>query len=83
MVPLQRPDEMHAISPTSHSWTQTTSGYEDMCTEHRIPTMITWSHGGKEIAVEGSWDNWKSRFHFSFFIFFFIHSLHLLFFFIF
>ncbi|XP_004507596.1 SNF1-related protein kinase regulatory subunit beta-2 [Cicer arietinum] len=61
VVPLQRPDEMHAISPTSHSWTQTTSGYEDMCTEHRIPTMITWSHGGKEIAVEGSWDNWKSR----------------------
>jgi 5'-AMP-activated protein kinase regulatory beta subunit len=41
---------------------QTTSGYEDMFSEIGIPTMITWSYGGKEVAVEGSWDNWKTRF---------------------
>ncbi|KAJ1427116.1 Immunoglobulin-like fold [Sesbania bispinosa] len=58
VVPLQRPDEMHA---PSHSWMQTTSGYEDMYSELGIPTMITWSNGGKEVAVEGSWDNWKTR----------------------
>lgn len=59
MVPLQRPDEMHA---PSNSWImQTTSGYEDMYSEHGIPTMITWGYGGKEISVEGSWDNWKTR----------------------
>ncbi|KAL5097544.1 hypothetical protein RYX36_001871 [Vicia faba] len=58
VVPLQRPDEMQA--PTS-SWMQTTSGYEDMFDEIGIPTMITWSYGGKEVSVEGSWDNWKSR----------------------
>ncbi|KAF5775222.1 putative AMP-activated kinase, glycogen-binding protein [Helianthus annuus] len=23
--------------------------------------MITWSYDGKEVAVEGSWDNWKTR----------------------
>jgi 5'-AMP-activated protein kinase regulatory beta subunit len=44
------------------SWMQTTSGYEDMFSEIGIPTMITWSYGGKEVAVEGSWDNWKTRF---------------------
>ncbi|GAU14724.1 hypothetical protein TSUD_203730 [Trifolium subterraneum] len=57
VVPLQRPDEMH------HSWSQTTSasGYEDISTQHTIPTMITWSYGAKLISVQGSWDNWKSR----------------------
>ncbi|KAK8294388.1 hypothetical protein V6Z12_D06G254000 [Gossypium hirsutum] len=29
--------------------------------EKGIPTMITWGYGGKEVAVEGSWDNWKTR----------------------
>lgn len=58
VVPLQRPDEMHV---PAHSWMQATSGYEDMCSEQGIPTMITWSHGGKEVVVEGSWDNWKTR----------------------
>lgn len=47
---------------TNHSWMQASSGYEDMCNEQGIPTMITWSYGGKEVAVEGSWDNWKTRF---------------------
>ncbi|XP_072971232.1 SNF1-related protein kinase regulatory subunit beta-2 [Typha angustifolia] len=26
-----------------------------------ILTMITWNHGGKEVFVEGSWDNWKTK----------------------
>ncbi|KAK4758182.1 hypothetical protein SAY87_019483 [Trapa incisa] len=29
--------------------------------EEGIPTIINWSHGGKEVTVEGSWDNWRSR----------------------
>ncbi|KAL0398897.1 UNVERIFIED_CONTAM: SNF1-related protein kinase regulatory subunit beta-2 [Sesamum radiatum] len=58
VVPLQRPDELHIPSP---SWMQTSSGYEDMYDEQGVPTMITWSYGGKEVAVEGSWDDWKSR----------------------
>ena len=36
--------------------------FDDVSSEQGIPTMITWSHGGKEVAVEGSWDNWKSKF---------------------
>ncbi|XP_057970157.1 SNF1-related protein kinase regulatory subunit beta-2 [Malania oleifera] len=60
IVPLQRPDEMHI---SSHSWMQATSGYEDICSEQGIPTMITWSFGGKEVFVEGSWDNWMTRKH--------------------
>lgn len=57
-VPLQRPDEMHI---PSQSWMQTSLGYEDECDEQGIPTMITWSYGGKGVAIEGSWDNWKTR----------------------
>lgn len=29
--------------------------------ENGIATLITWGHGGKEVLVEGSWDNWTSR----------------------
>ncbi|KAF8082602.1 hypothetical protein N665_0818s0018 [Sinapis alba] len=56
VLPLQRPDEIHIPNP---SWMQTP--YEEASNEQGIPTMITWCHGGKEISVEGSWDNWKSR----------------------
>ncbi|KAF2306067.1 hypothetical protein GH714_010861 [Hevea brasiliensis] len=59
VVPLQRPDE---IQIPSNSWMQTTVGCEEICNEQGIPTMITWSYGGNEVAVEGSWDNWKTRF---------------------
>ncbi|KAI4298818.1 hypothetical protein L6164_032335 [Bauhinia variegata] len=58
VIPLQRPDEMHV---PCNSWMQTTSGCEDMCREQGIPTIITWNYDGKEVAVEGSWDNWKTR----------------------
>ncbi|XP_010540834.1 PREDICTED: SNF1-related protein kinase regulatory subunit beta-2 [Tarenaya hassleriana] len=61
VLPLQRPDEIHIPNP---SWMQPASSiYEESCNEQGIPTMITWCHGGKEIAVEGSWDNWKTRIH--------------------
>ncbi|KAJ6848316.1 SNF1-related protein kinase regulatory subunit beta-1-like [Iris pallida] len=29
--------------------------------EKGIPTLITWSRGGNEVVVQGSWDNWTSR----------------------
>ncbi|KAF3656093.1 SNF1-related protein kinase regulatory subunit beta-2 [Capsicum annuum] len=57
VIPLQRPDEGHG---PSISWSQTTSG-EETCDEQGVPTLISWTLDGKEVAVEGSWDNWKSR----------------------
>nr|GLL31544.1 SNF1-related protein kinase regulatory subunit beta-1 isoform X1 [Ipomoea trifida]GME03632.1 SNF1-related protein kinase regulatory subunit beta-1 [Ipomoea batatas] len=33
----------------------------DHSLEQGIPTLITWSYGGNSVAVEGSWDNWRSR----------------------
>lgn len=58
VLPLQRPDEINIPNP---SWMQTSSGYEDVYYEQGIPTMITWSYDGKDVAVEGSWDSWKTR----------------------
>ncbi|XP_023741680.1 SNF1-related protein kinase regulatory subunit beta-2 isoform X1 [Lactuca sativa] len=26
-----------------------------------IPAVIDWTHGGKHVAIEGSWDNWSTR----------------------
>ncbi|XP_068668060.1 SNF1-related protein kinase regulatory subunit beta-2-like isoform X3 [Aristolochia californica] len=37
-----------------------TDDYEDVFSEQGIPTMITWTHGGRHAAVQGSWDNWKT-----------------------
>ncbi|XP_074285548.1 SNF1-related protein kinase regulatory subunit beta-1 isoform X1 [Silene latifolia] len=36
-------------------------GAVDQAPEKRIPMLITWSLGGNNVAVEGSWDNWTSR----------------------
>lgn len=56
VAPLQRPDELQIPNP---SWMQ--AGNEEAYNEHCIPTMIMWSFGGKEVLVEGSWDDWKTR----------------------
>ncbi|XP_047310706.1 SNF1-related protein kinase regulatory subunit beta-2-like [Impatiens glandulifera] len=53
VVPLERPDEAHI---QTHPWSSSDS--DDV---QGIPTMITWSYDGKEVALEGSWDNWKTR----------------------
>ncbi|KAF5203811.1 Snf1-related protein kinase regulatory subunit beta-2 like, partial [Thalictrum thalictroides] len=49
---------MHNLS---HAWMQSPTEYENTFSEKGIPTMITWNHGGKEVAVEGSWDNWRTK----------------------
>eukprot|EP01018_Ginkgo_biloba_P017094 Gb_24881 [translate_table: standard] len=59
MVPLQKPDEM-ALN-TNHTWAYNSPGPEEISYERGIPTMITWSYGGSEVAVAGSWDNWTSK----------------------
>ncbi|XP_060174125.1 SNF1-related protein kinase regulatory subunit beta-1 [Lycium barbarum] len=33
----------------------------DHSPESGIPTLITWSFGGNNVAIQGSWDNWRSR----------------------
>ena len=60
MTPLQRHEEMH--SP-SDSCTLNSPMYEDALDVQGIPTMITWGHGGREVFVEGSWDNWMTKYH--------------------
>ena len=31
--------------------------------QKEIPSLIVWTLGGKNVYVEGSWDNWKSRYN--------------------
>ncbi|CAK9175286.1 unnamed protein product [Ilex paraguariensis] len=59
MIPLHRPEEMMQIQ--RDGWNQKTTEHESMLSEKVIPTMITWNYGGKQVAVEGSWDNWKTK----------------------
>lgn len=31
--------------------------------EKEFPALIVWTFGGKNISVEGSWDNWSTRYN--------------------
>ncbi|XP_051134501.1 SNF1-related protein kinase regulatory subunit beta-1 [Andrographis paniculata] len=56
-VPLHRND-----GPSLTSFQQNESHRAvDLPHEQGIPTIITWSLGGSNVAVEGSWDNWRTR----------------------
>ncbi|KAI3905756.1 hypothetical protein MKW92_010551 [Papaver armeniacum] len=58
VAPLQRGD---APSALNQMWMNESHGAVDLPPEQGIPTLITWSYGGQDVAVEGSWDNWTSR----------------------
>ncbi|XP_010689393.2 SNF1-related protein kinase regulatory subunit beta-1 [Beta vulgaris subsp. vulgaris] len=42
-------------------WPTERPGAVDRPPEKGIPTVITWSLGGNNVAVEGSWDDWTAR----------------------
>ncbi|WOL03038.1 hypothetical protein Cni_G11758 [Canna indica] len=59
IAPLQRHEGMHSLNSTRMP---NSPRYEDvLVSEQGIPTMITWSYGGKEVSVQGSWDDWKTK----------------------
>jgi 5'-AMP-activated protein kinase regulatory beta subunit len=61
VTPLQRPTEFSPVfnhSPINGTDESTTNHSQ----EKGIPTLITWSQGGNEVFLEGSWDNWTSRY---------------------
>ncbi|XP_010493239.1 PREDICTED: SNF1-related protein kinase regulatory subunit beta-1-like isoform X1 [Camelina sativa] len=58
VAPLQRANA--PPSPNNILWNQTPRVF-DYPAEEGIPTIITWNQGGNDVAVEGSWDNWRSR----------------------
>lgn len=58
-VPCQRPNDAYSVS--NHPWMNDLEPSDDP-KEKGIPILITWNHGGTEISVEGSWDNWSSRY---------------------
>ncbi|CAN7121767.1 unnamed protein product [Brassica rapa subsp. narinosa] len=59
VAPLQRTINAPS-SPNKIQWNQSQRVF-DHPEEQGIPIIITWNQGGNEVAVEGSWDNWRSR----------------------
>ncbi|OIS97687.1 PREDICTED: SNF1-related protein kinase regulatory subunit beta-1 [Nicotiana attenuata] len=58
VVPLQAGDGHPA---TDQMWGDESQDASDHSPESGIPILITWSYGGNNVAVQGSWDNWRSR----------------------
>ncbi|CAN8252508.1 unnamed protein product [Cochlearia groenlandica] len=56
--PLQRANA--PPSPNKIQWSQSQRVLDNPA-EQGIPIIITWNQGGNDVAVEGSWDNWRSR----------------------
>ncbi|CAL0307493.1 unnamed protein product [Lupinus luteus] len=58
LAPLQRGN---GPPFTNQMWQNEPRGIVNQPPEQGIPVMITWSYGGTNVAVEGSWDKWTSR----------------------
>lgn len=43
-------------------WRNETQDTSNQPSKQGVPMLLTWSYGGNNVAVEGSWDNWASRF---------------------
>lgn len=69
MPPLPRPSEV--VQVRNHAMGYKTTRYEDEVPEKWTAVMITWSYGGKQVAVTGSWDDWKTVY--GIFLGFFLH----------
>ncbi|XP_078435979.1 SNF1-related protein kinase regulatory subunit beta-2-like isoform X2 [Wolffia australiana] len=54
---LHENDAASCISQEPMIW----SAELDMIAGHAIPTLISWSSGGHEVAVVGSWDDWQTQ----------------------
>ena len=57
VAPLQRTNGPPFLN---QAWQNESHEAVDVHTEG-VPTLITWNSGGNDVAVEGSWDNWRSR----------------------
>ncbi|KAI3755670.1 hypothetical protein L1987_55476 [Smallanthus sonchifolius] len=49
------------ISPPNQIMQVERDEYKSINQEKIIPAVISWIHGGTEVAIEGSWDNWRTR----------------------
>ena len=59
VAPLQRRDGPPSLN---QMWQNEPQGEAELPLDKGIPVMITWNQGGNDVAVEGSWDNWTSRY---------------------
>lgn len=61
VAPLHIPTEFSPVF--NNSWiNESDESTNNHPQEKGIPTLISWSQGGNEVFVEGSWDNWTSRY---------------------
>lgn len=59
MVPSQRP--VRSVQIHGRALVGNTTENEGMLHGRWVTIQIRWSYGGKQVAVEGSWDDWKSK----------------------
>ncbi|ESR61048.1 hypothetical protein CICLE_v10016448mg [Citrus x clementina] len=58
MDPLPRSGDLMQVR--NHAAERSMAYYEELSYEKQVAATITWSLGGKQVAVTGSWDNWEN-----------------------
>lgn len=53
---------MRSVQFHGHAQVGNSTGNQDMLNEMLVTIQIRWCYGGKQVAVEGSWDEWKSKY---------------------
>ena len=61
LVPQLRPEEV--TQAQTQAFFQHTIHSGDMLNEKLTRVRLSWNHGGKQVAVTGSWDNWETRYY--------------------
>ena len=67
MAPIPKADELSigtGAGTTLQGYGTADPSSGDGSAEQGIPTLITWTHGGNHVSVDGSWDNWTTRYMF-------------------
>lgn len=62
------------LQPQPQSLPQSAAFSENVFHETRTRVRISWNHGGNQVAIVGSWDNWQTRYSTSMMCVFLSHS---------
>nr|XP_043629046.1 SNF1-related protein kinase regulatory subunit beta-2-like [Erigeron canadensis] len=57
--PSRNPNQ--SVQIEKNEFNEISTHYRSAGQEKRIPIVINWIHGGTQVAIEGSWDNWMTR----------------------
>lgn len=57
-----QPRSGEAVQAQTQAYFQHTVHGDNIVDEKLKRVKLSWNHGGRQVAVTGSWDNWETRY---------------------